>query len=46
MILDLPVLETLDFGDWSFNGNNAESRKSILQFPYNYKNQFVMRSMF
>ena len=46
MILDLPVLETMNFGDWSFNGNDEEDRKSILLFPYNYKNQLVMRSNF
>ena len=45
MTLDIPVLETMNFGDWSLNGNDDEDRKSILLFPYNYKNRVVMRSM-
>ena len=45
MILDLPVLQTMNFGDWSFNGNDVESRESILAFPFNYKNRLIMRSM-
>ena len=45
MTLDLPYLETMNLGDWSLNGNDEEDRKSILLFPYKFKNRVVMRSM-
>ena len=42
MIVGLPVLERIHMGDNAFLGDHRDDRKTILTYPYNYKNRLIM----
>ena len=42
--LDLPKLQSIQLGQWTFVGDEGADRKTISTEPYNYKNTLTMRS--
>ena len=41
---DLPMLQSIRLGSWSFRGDGREDRTTINDEPYNFKNTLTMRS--
>jgi len=41
---DLPKLQSILLGQWTFDGDARDNRQTIRNEPYNYKNTLTMRS--
>ena len=41
---DLPILQSIELGEYALYGDGRDDRKTISNEPYNYKNTLTMRS--
>ena len=41
---DLPMLQSIQLGDYALDGDGGDDRKTIRNPPFNYKNTLTMRS--
>ena len=42
--LDLPKLRSIQLDESALNGDGRDDRKTIRDYPYNYKNTLTMKS--